>query len=102
MAKQEVSDYSQLSIEELEVLGADNDEEAMMELANRYDYGSEDCEQDFTEAKSGMNPQEKWEIPMHFVYWDIMPSTVLRRMWIWTRQQTISRRRSMPEVSGHM
>lgn len=27
---------------------------AMRELANRYDYGSEDCEQDFTEAKSGM------------------------------------------------
>lgn len=51
VAKQEVSDYSQLSIKELEVLGADNDEEAMMELANRYDYGSEDCEQDFTEAK---------------------------------------------------
>ncbi len=51
VAKQEVSDYGQLSIKELEVLGADNDEEAMMELANRYDYGSEDCEQDFTEAK---------------------------------------------------
>ena len=51
VATQEVSDYSQLSIKELEVLGADNDEEAMMELANRYDYGSEDCGTGFYRGK---------------------------------------------------
>lgn len=51
VATQEVSDYTKLSEKELEVLGYDNDVEAMMELANRYDYGTEDSKQDFEEAK---------------------------------------------------
>lgn len=46
----EISDYSALSLSELEVLGYDGDPEAMYELGLRYEYGTEEVKQDFAKA----------------------------------------------------
>ncbi len=49
--KEEFS-YEDASVEELEVKASDNDLQAIITLANRYDYGNEDVSQDFEKAKT--------------------------------------------------
>ena len=48
---EKVVNYSELSIDELEVLGYDGDVEAQYRLGQLYEYGSEDIDQDFDLAR---------------------------------------------------
>ena len=48
---EEVVNYSELSIDELEVLGYDGDVEAQYRLGQLYEYGSDDIDQDFDLAR---------------------------------------------------
>lgn len=49
-AKEEVTDYWSLSVEELEVMGYDGDVQAQYVLGANYDYGINDVEQNFAKA----------------------------------------------------
>ena len=75
---EKVVNYSELSIDELEVLGYDGDVEAQYRLGQLYEYGSEDIDQDFDLAREWYERAAKQGSPDA---WTALGYFLSQRLW---------------------